>query len=117
MMIKKKDTLIVIYRQDTKKSNSIVDQNFLLRKTISKIYGRIKNNKKFVLGNQTYAETARNIQKMGIIGESHIVRLNKWHFNKKINDKVYLMFFRVQTSNVCITSFNLLFMRTNQIRC
>ena len=36
MVIKKKYTLITTYRQDKEKINSVVNQNFLLRKTILK---------------------------------------------------------------------------------
>ena len=133
MVVKKKYTLIITYRQDKKKSNIVVGQNFLLRKTISKqvvvtsmiiiitiiIITTIIITIiiKVVPGNQTYAKTARNIQKNGIIGDSHIGRLNKRHLNEKINGKVYLMFFGVQISNVSTTASNLFFMKTNQMRC
>ena len=133
MVVKKKYTLIITYRQDKKKSNIVVGQNFLLRKTISKqvvvtsmiiiitiiIITTIIITIiiKVVPGNQTYAKTARNIQKNGIIGDSHIERLNKRHLNEKINGKVYLMFFGVQISNVSTTASNLFFMKTNQMRC
>ena len=133
MVVKKKYTLIITYRQDKKKSNIVVGQNFLLRKTISKqvvvtsmiiiitiiIITAIIITIiiKVVPGNQTYAKTARNIQKNGIIGDSHIGRLNKRHLNEKINGKVYLMFFGVQISNVSTTASNLFFMKTNQMRC
>ena len=123
MVVKKKYTLIITYRQDKKKSNIVVGQNFLLRKTISKqvvvtsMIIIITIIIKVVPGNQTYAKTARNIQKNGIIGDSHIGRLNKRHLNEKINGKVYLMFFGVQISNVSTTASNLFFMKTNQMRC
>ena len=133
MVVKKKYTLIITYRQDKKKSNIVVGQNFLLRKTISKqvvvtsmiiiitiiIITTIIITIiiKVVPGNQTYAKTARNIQKNGIIGDNHIGRLNKRHLNEKINGKVYLMFFGVQISNVSTTASNLFFMKTNQMRC
>ena len=38
-------------------------------------------------------EAARNIRKIGIIGDNHIRRLNKRHFNEKINGKVYFNVF------------------------
>ena len=44
-------------------------------------------------GNKTYAETAKNIPKIGIIGDSHIGRLNKKHFNEKMNGMVYFNVF------------------------
>ena len=79
-------TLIITYRQDKNKSKT---ENYT--KTGS---GYIKNKKKIVPGKQTYAETAKNIRKIGIIGDSHIERLNKTHFNEKINGKVYVNVFQ-----------------------
>ena len=59
--------------------------------------GYIKNKTRIVPGHQTYAETARDIRKIRIIGDSHIGRLNKRHFNEKINGKVYFNVFRGET--------------------
>ena len=63
--------------------------------------GYIKNKTRIVPGDQTYAETARNIRKIGIIGDSHTGRINKRHFNEKINGKVYFNVF-------CDTSIKIL---------
>ena len=65
--------------------------------------GYIKNeNKKF------YRETKH---------KSKLKRLNKRHFNEKINSKVYFNVFRGATLSVCTISSNLPFIRTKQIRC
>ena len=79
-------TLIITYRQDKNESKT---ENYA--KTGS---GYIKNKKKIGPGKQTYAETAKNIRKIEIIGDSHIERLNKTHFNVKINGKVYVNVFQ-----------------------
>ena len=68
-------------------------------------------------GNLLDAETARNIQKIWIIEDSHIGRLNKKHFHEKINGKMYSNVFRGANNKRCITSSKLLFIRTCQIRC
>ena len=49
--------------------------------------------KKDVPGNQIYAEATRNIRKIGLIRDIRIERLNKRHFNQKINGKVYFFVF------------------------
>ena len=59
----------------------------------------IKNNKKKLCWETKNIPKLQrtNIRKIGIIEDSHIGRLNKRHFNEKINYNVYLMFFGVQT--------------------
>ena len=39
------------------------------------------------MGQQSYAKHARNIQKIRLIGDSGIGRVNKRHFNGQINVK------------------------------
>ena len=53
----------------------------------------MENIIRIVPDDQTYAETARNIWKIGIVEDSLIGRLNKRYFNEKINSKVYFNVF------------------------
>ena len=55
--------------------------------------GYIKIKKKIVPDNQAYAETARNVRKIRIIGDSHMGKLSKRHFNGKTNGKIYFNVF------------------------
>ena len=99
-------------------SISIRDQKFLLQKTISKQVVVIFKIKKLYWSTKHISKLQGAFRKIGVIGVGHIGRLNKKHFNEKINGKAYYtVFLGVNIKNVFIPSSNLFLMITNQMLC
>ena len=61
--------------------------------SITETYIKTGGKKNIVPGKQTYVETASNIWKTVMIGDSHTGRLNTREFNEKMNGKVYFNVF------------------------
>ena len=85
MVIKKKHTLIITYQQDKEKQQRCRPEFPITENYVKTGGGYTKSKKRTRPSNQMYAESARNIRKIGLIGDSHIGRLNKRCYNEKIN--------------------------------
>lgn len=88
MVIRKKFNLIVTYRQDKKISNSVIEQDFLLQKAISKQLVVTSKIKKNCTGQPNICRNWKEHSKIRITGDSHIGKLKNRNFVKEINGKV-----------------------------